>query len=170
MHKVMFVIILTLAVSGLIVILSDGLTVWLTTQQIGAEAQRATAQAEANQAAAELERAQGERAILEAAAQAVYADQQNINVIGSIGIVLIVMLFLGTGAWVWWVRQPHTLHHQTDWRHLALRWQWLALYLAATLRNKTGLTVADRRALDAVDRMTLNHEPVPQLSDHSYHP
>lgn len=169
MHKIMAVIILTLMVSGLILVVSDGLTAWLTTQQISAEAQRATAQAAANQAAAELERAQGERAILEAAAQAVYADQQSTTIISSIGIVLIVALFLGTLAWVWWMRQPHIPKSQTHWQYLALRWQWLALYLAAALRNKQSLTTTDRRILDAVDRLAMDHNSVPQLPSYLEH-
>lgn len=139
---------------GLLALALQSLNAAAEERQIVAEAQRAQAVAHAAQALAEQERAAGERAILEAAARAVDAQRPapfpwllvsglTVLVVGSV-VVLAVVVLRAT--------QPRLAPPTTDWQIAAARWQTLALFLAASLRNKPTLTAAERHALAAVEQ------------------
>lgn len=138
-----------IVVVGLLALALQGLTTAAQEREILAEAQRAQAVAHAAQALAEQDRAAGERAILEAAARAVDAQRPTpfpwllvsgltVLVVGSIVILAVVVLR---------ATQSRPATTTTDWQMAAARWQTLALFLAASLRNKPALTSADRHAL-----------------------
>ncbi len=148
-------------VAGLLALALQGLTAAAQGRQIVAEAQRVQAVAAAASALAEQDRAAGERAILEAAARAVDAQRPTpfpwllvsgltVLVAGSVVILAVVVLR---------VTQSRMATTTTDWQMLATRWQTLALFLAASLRNKPTLSSADRHVLAMTAQLAQESSP-----------
>ena len=145
----------------LIVMLFDSNAANAETRRIEAEAARESAAAQHVAEQIELTRAEGERAIIEAAAGAVSADTRAAHgtdyalgwqfILTFIGCSFVALLLCSIPI-IYGRRHTKPALSGDVWQQRALYWQRVAWMLAGSLRARENLTVAERNVLQMAER------------------